>query len=105
MIIQDKINNLKSQRTIAIFFAILFAIMFFYILYGYNISNQKIESALDIKRTYETKFYVCEEELSLLKPKTKCSTINDCIYNQSLKGCSKVECNSCCNNFCTLMAC
>lgn len=37
--------------------------------------------------------------------KTECSDTTECIFNPDLEGCHKNDCNSCCNNMCTVMAC
>jgi len=34
-----------------------------------------------------------------------CRGTSDCLRNPELEGCSKLDCNTCCNNVCTLMGC
>jgi len=45
----------------------------------------------------------CWNKLRILDD--ECWEPNDCNDNPNLKGCSKLECNWCCNDICTLMAC
>ena len=93
----------KIQRNLQIFLIVLVIIIL-----SFNYWTFLIVRDIQNRNKEDKQFLIeqnsrCWKELRKYDP--NCWDTQDCSENPELQGCSKIECNVCCYNACTLMNC